>query len=78
MKIDKLNNRDIGRWVEYAPRFGGSSEVGRIKSWNDEWVFVVYHCDNKWDEFKNYTAAATSPKDLRHISKKAALERCGI
>lgn len=27
-------------------------------------VFVVYHCDNNWDEYYNYTAALTSQEDL--------------
>lgn len=30
----------------------------------DEYVFVVYHCDDKWDQYQNYTAAKTRIRDL--------------
>ncbi len=63
ISLKKLKPKDVGRWVEYeAPH--GKREKGRIKSWNDKWVFVVYNCDKNWDRFKDYTAAATNPKDL--------------
>jgi len=55
----------LGIWVLYVPK----GEVGRIKSWNDKWIFVVYHCDKKWDNFYDYTAAATSPEDLRILNE---------
>ena len=61
--IKLLTIKDVGRWVEYTPSHGGS-EVGRIKSWNDKWIFVVYNCANQWKDYKNYTAAATLPEDL--------------
>ena len=63
MKISELNKSDIGCWVEYWPK----QEIGRIKSWNEKWIFVVYNCDNDWDDFKNFTAAATDPKELQEI-----------
>ena len=66
MQIHNLNKKDIGRWVKYTP-LAGESEVGRIKSWNDKWIFVVYHCADMWDKYLEYTAAATNPKDLIFI-----------
>lgn len=60
--INKLTKEDIGKWVRYTST--PKDEAGRIKSWNEKWVFVVYKCDGDWDDYKNYTAAATDPKDL--------------
>ena len=37
---------------------------GRIKDWTDQLVYVVYQCDDQWDRFEEYTAAATDPEDL--------------
>lgn len=62
MQLVNLTKEDIGKWVEYHRH--SKQEIGRIKSWNDKWVFVVYRCDGNWDDFLNYTAAATSPEDL--------------
>lgn len=64
--IKSLNEFDIGKWVEYK---GGAGEIerGRIKSWNDEFIFVVYKCDNQWNRFQDFTGVATSPEDLTFI-----------
>ena len=62
MKISNLTQRDVGRWVEYHSF--GKQERGRIKSWNDKWVFVVYNCDQNWDRYQDYTGCATDPEDL--------------
>lgn len=66
MDIQNLTKEHIGKWVKYTPS-AGESEVGRIKSWNDRWVFVVYNCDHNWSDYQDYTAAATNPKDLIFI-----------
>ena len=66
MDIQGLTKADIGKWVKYTPS-AGESEVGRIKSWNDRWIFVVYHCAGMWDKYLEYTGAATNPKDLIFI-----------
>lgn len=62
IEIKDLTELHVGKWVLYDNGF--DKEKGRIKAWNDKWIFVVYKCDNKWDEFKNYTACATDPNDL--------------
>lgn len=68
MKIETLKKEDIGRWVCYtAPH--GAKEKGRIKSWNDKFIFVVYKCDNNWNMFQNYTGCATNPEDLRFLNE---------
>jgi hypothetical protein len=63
INIKDLKPEDVGRWVRYIPCVG-APEPGRIKSWNDTFVFVVYKCDQQWDRFTDYTGCATSPEDL--------------
>lgn len=67
--VKSLNKSDIGRWVEYHS-YPANIEKGRIKSWNEKWIFVVYKCDNNWDRFQDYTAAATKPEDLEFVEDK--------
>jgi len=62
INISELTKKDFGKWVVYKPEL--ENERGRIKSFNFETIFVVYHCDNNWEEFQNYTAAGTDPEDL--------------
>ena len=57
--LSELTKKDKGCWVLYKMK-----EVGRIKSWNDLWVFVVYYCDGQWDNYTNYTAVSTNPEEL--------------
>ncbi len=56
---------DVGRWVVYTDG-AGETERGKIKSWNNSGIFVVYNADDNWDgnEWMNYTAAHTRPEDL--------------
>ncbi len=61
--ITKLKEDDIGKWVEYSP-LKNHIEIGRIKSWNDKWVFVVYGCCGQWFRYQEYSATATAPKNL--------------
>jgi hypothetical protein len=44
--------------------YGGEIEVGRVKSWNDKFVFVVYKCAENWDRYEDYTGVATKIEDL--------------
>jgi hypothetical protein len=62
VKISELSPNDVGRWVVYNNGFG--EERGKIKSWNNENIFVVYKCNEDWNNFENYTAIATRPQDL--------------
>ncbi len=61
--IEELTEEDIGRNVIYTDGVGEKTP-GRIKSWNDKWIFVVYHCADDWDNYQDYTGAATDSKDL--------------
>ena len=63
IEINQLGPESIGKWVEYRGA-AGTVARGRIKSWNDRVVFVVYRCAGEWSQFKDFTAAATDPADL--------------
>ena len=58
ININNLKKEHIEKYVIY------NKQKGRLKSQNDKWIFVVYHCDN---DYKNYTACATD--DLNFIKK---------
>ena len=68
INIKELNKEDIKRAVIYTDSVGEKTP-GCIKSWNNKWIFVVYNCDDDWDNYQNYTAAATDPYDLEFISE---------
>lgn len=54
--------------VHYMPdhyKSQGKFENGVVKSIAPNGgVFVVYNCNGEWDNFENYTAANTNPRDL--------------
>ncbi len=62
--IATLTEKDKGRWVEYTGG-AGEKECGKLKSWNDTYIFVVYKCAGEWHRYQDFTGQATSPKDLK-------------
>ena len=60
--INKLTLKDVGKWVIYKDF--DEEERGKLKSWNHKYIFVVYHCDNQWHRFEQFTACATDPEYL--------------
>lgn len=66
IQIKSLKQTDIGKWVEYRGS-GGEKEKGKIKSWNNKFIFVVYKCGGNWTHFMDYTGVATKPEDLFFI-----------
>lgn len=68
MKISDVNDTFIGAWVEFTHGHG-EKEYGRIKSWNDTYVFVVFKCANQWDKYDQYTAQACDPVQLRLLAE---------
>ena len=44
----------------------GTKENGIIKNFNDSrtYVWVVYKCNNDWDNYQNYTGQCTNILDL--------------
>ena len=69
ININKLTNKDVGREVIYTDGVR-AEQFGRIKSWNDKWIFVVYKCADDWDNYQDYTGAATDPSDLRFVKPR--------
>jgi hypothetical protein len=69
INLEQLTEKDIGRFVEYHS-YPDNIETGRIKSWNKKWIFVVYNCGGDWIRYRDYTAAATNPKDLQFMERE--------
>jgi len=67
--VFELKQTDKGRWVKF--KCGNFDEkIGRIKSWNDLHIFVVYHCDDDWENYADYTAEATHGSRLEFIEEQ--------
>ena len=65
IEIKTLKPADVGRWVECLCH-PNKKEIGRIKSWNGVYIFVVFGTDGRWQEYKEFTGQATYPKDLKY------------
>jgi hypothetical protein len=69
VQFDKL---EVGQKVYYQPEHykeKGMFENGMVRYIPDhvnDAVFVVYNCNNDWDNFKAYTAALTNIRDLHN------------
>ena len=63
--LNSLTKADVGQWVEYADH--NTTEKGRIKWFNDKWIFVVFNCADEWDKFQDYTAAACAPESITFV-----------
>lgn len=69
IELSKLSETEVGRWVEYRDKFDSKPDRGRIRSWNERWIFVVYRCGGNWDEYTKYTGVATDPGDLCFVNE---------
>ncbi len=60
INLHALEGRHKGKWVICK-----DGTRGRIKSWNEKFIFVVYESPGKnMDQFEKYIAVATNPNDL--------------
>jgi len=66
--ISELITADKGRWVRLK-NFSGKNGTGRIKSWNDSFIFVVFQCDNDWENYADYTGEAVNCSNLEFIEQ---------
>jgi len=83
--IKQLNKGDIGRWVKYTypirSNMGGMSKIGRIKNYDDKYIYVVYGNVNKWtgkiylDDFEKHSSNITNPDYLQFIDIDMANKR---
>jgi hypothetical protein len=62
INLASLTDRDRGAWVQFIGF--GMRQRGRIKTWNDRFIYVVYCCGGHWKDYEQYTAAPTLPEDL--------------
>jgi hypothetical protein len=69
--IKDLSELKVGEKVHYKPKHFTSSQQspqnGMVKSipeHSNEFVFVVYDCNNDWENFQKYTGQGTNLKDL--------------
>lgn len=62
----KTDEYIIGEWVIYCDR-GLRQELGRVKSFNATYVFVVFNCDCNWNNYTDYTAQACYPTKLEAV-----------
>ena len=54
---------DIGTYVLYQ-KDAVSTKVGRIKAVGNQWMFVVFDCNNRWDRYHTYPSLAVRPATL--------------
>jgi len=57
----------VGAKCHYTPD-KGESKNGIVKSVSDipDHLFVVFNCNNDWDNYKGYTGQLTNKKDLKY------------
>lgn len=68
-----ISNYKVGDFVIYnVPH--SKPELGRIKSISksSEHPFVVYNCNDDWENYEDYTADSTNPYDLVPAKYKLA------
>ena len=59
-----MKNFKVGDLVKYSPYEGCTEEEklkGKVKSLKEDpnEVFVVFHCNNDWDNYEHYTGQST-------------------
>jgi hypothetical protein len=61
----------LGQWVGVYVLSNGQEDywAGRIKSWNQKDVFVVFNCAGNWDRFSAYPAECL-PRFVLHTLAK--------
>ena len=78
INIKSLTEEDVGKWVLFQPPYSkNKDELGKIKSWNKTFIYVVYKCAHDWNNFKNYTGVPTDP-DLLIFSKAEPMTKADI
>ncbi len=79
IEISKLTEKDVGKWVLFQPPYQkDKSELGKIKSWNKTYIYVVYRCAYDWNNFKNYTSVPTDPDTLIFSEGDECERRFGV
>ena len=61
--VTALKPKDVGLFVIYQEGLF-VQEKGRIKSWHHDTVYVVFKCNQRWEDYKNYTGEGCNPEHL--------------
>ena len=61
--IAKLTQENVGNWVKYKDG-SGLTELGKLRSWSNKYIYVVFRCDDQWSKFMDFTGVPTNPQDL--------------
>lgn len=69
MHIEDITKEDIGKWAIFTYNHELNTKTkyikrGKIKSFNDKFIFVVFYCDDNWHKYYDYTAEACYPENL--------------
>jgi len=56
---------EIGDKVRYCPEHSLKEEKGVVKSIQPDLAWIVYNCNNDWDNYRDYTGCATKITDLK-------------
>ena len=64
--MEDCSELNVGMKVRYQPSYfeEGRFDNGVVKRIDGNLVWVVYHCDDNWKEYYNYTASLTRIEDL--------------
>lgn len=63
--ISLLSEKDAGRWVQWLDSTNEAMN-GRIKDWDDEYVYVVFDADD-WENYIDFESSPTDPRYLKFI-----------
>ena len=69
IEISELTKADKGKWVRLK-NLPGKKGTGRIKTWNTIFIFVVFQCDNDWENYADYTGEAVHWRNLEFIENE--------
>jgi hypothetical protein len=69
IEISELTKADKGKWVKLK-NIPGKKGIGRIKTWNTSFIFVVFQCDNDWENYANYTGEAVNWSNLEFVDEE--------
>jgi len=65
INLNLLSEKDAGRWVLNNNQ-GNDYYKGRVKDWDDEFIYIVYDCDD-WNNYMDFESVATLPENLEFI-----------
>lgn len=67
--ISDLKPEHVGQWVRWRGGHPDHREEGRIKSWNERYVFVVFKCDDNWERFEDYAGQSCDPSNIDFMGR---------